>query len=109
MKEDISIQYSFDKVGSKEYKARKLDGPTTEETGTNSVGDPIVTLFSESSMGSFIHELRHGGQVARKNLILGSNGNYSVEHEISAYRAQFAWNGVIRYAQYIIMIILIIF
>lgn len=41
-------------------------------------------------VASFLHESRHGGDVARGEL---TYDNYSAEHEVSAYKAEIAYEG----------------
>ena len=45
------------------------------------------------------HEIRHGGQIARREMYYDENGiiqNYGVMKEVDAYRAQWAWLGFLR-------------
>ena len=60
----------------------------------NDKGDDVIVMNS-TSMDSKIHESRHGGQIARKELDPSCDGNYGVE--IDAYRAQFGYGGSIQY------------
>lgn len=57
----------------------------------------LLLLFTESSMGSKLHEGRHGGDIARGTLQFDANGGYGVSYEISAYRAQYSWSGQLQY------------
>lgn len=88
---------SFLHVGSKDFKALGLVGPTTTSTGTNAKGDGVVTMFTEKNMGSQLHETRHGGQNARGKYDIKTGANYGVADEISAYRAQYSWDGKLDY------------
>jgi len=64
--------------------------PNIDGIGTNT-----VTMYvDKSNFGSVIHEARHGGDVARGNL---TNSSYGVKDEVSAYRAQYSWNGTLNY------------
>ena len=63
--------------------------PTTEGLGTD-----VVTMFVSENIGSKLHEGRHGGDAARGTL---SYENYGVSHEVSAYQAQYAGDGEIRF------------
>ena len=49
-----------------------------------------------NSEGTLIHESGHGGDIARGTLAKDKS-NYGVSHEISAYRAQYAFEGYIDY------------
>ena len=68
--------------------------PTTEGTGKNAKGDGVVTMFAGNTMGSQLHEQRHGGQIARGDF---TQTTYGVQEEISAYRAEYSWNGKLEY------------
>jgi hypothetical protein len=54
-------------------------------------------MFTESNMGSKLHEGRHGGQNARGEYNIQTGENYGVSDEISAYRAQYSWDGKLEY------------
>lgn len=71
------------------------------QTGKNSNGDGVVTMFTEKNMGSILHEGRHGGDIARGNLEFNTTGGYTVSHEVSAYKAQYAWSGSLSYFPYV--------
>jgi len=60
--------------------------PVIDGLGTNT-----VTMYVEGNMGSKVHESRHGGDAARGALTLS---NYNVNHEVSAYKAQYSMNGL---------------
>ena len=51
-------------------------------------------MFAANNMGSTLHEQRHGGQIARGEF---TQATYGVQEEISAYRAQYAWDGKLEY------------
>src|SRR5204863_2606365 len=65
--------------------------------GTNEKGDKVVKMFTESNMVTQLHETRHGGQNARNEYTIGSGANYGVADEVSAYRAQYSWEGELKY------------
>ena len=72
--------------------------PETSYGGENTKGHPIVNMLSNIDNIDEItaHETRHGGQVARKEILIDTNGqwlNYGVRKEIDAYRAQWGWKG----------------
>jgi len=92
MRGDKTTEYRYGKASSKDNPSgRGL--PTTTLTGTNSTGDNVVTMFTESNMGSKLHESRHGGQNVRGEYNIVTGAGYGVADEVSAYRAQFSWNG----------------
>ncbi|WP_255373915.1 RHS repeat domain-containing protein [[Flexibacter] sp. ATCC 35208] len=97
MRSDENTEYKYGSVGSKDFMALGLVGPTTTSTGTNAKVDGVVTMFIESNMGSQLHETRHGGQNARNEFNIATAANYGVADEISAYRAQYAWSGGLEY------------
>ncbi len=75
--------------------------PVTAQTGTNAQGHSIVTMYTLNESGNKFHENRHGGQIARKEYGFDSQGNltsgYGLGSEVSAYRAQYAFNGQVAY------------
>jgi RHS repeat-associated protein len=97
MRSNTSTEFKYGKLDSKQSKALGLQGPTTTQTGTNAKGDNVVTMFVEKNMGNQIHETRHGGDVARGNLSFNNTGGYGVSHEISAYKAQYSYDGTINF------------
>ncbi|MHC1705786.1 MAG: DUF6443 domain-containing protein [Tenuifilaceae bacterium] len=59
-----------------------------------------VTMYVTTT-GNKIHESRHGGDVARGTLDATPNStNYGVQDEVSAYRAQYAYDGELKYRTY---------
>jgi hypothetical protein len=55
-------------------------------------------MFSENNTAVKLHENKHGGDIARGTLNNNRNSseyNYGVSHEVSAYRAQYAFDGYI--------------
>ena len=89
MEEDQSRAYHFEEYNTK----NGLITPETRFTGNDAKGKPVVTMFAESIGGNIIHEIRHGGQFARGEI----REDNIIDVEISAYRAQFAWMGVLEY------------
>jgi RHS repeat-associated protein len=89
MRNDQSTEYKYAKVNS------KMSGPATVGTGTNSKGDQVVTMFTEKNMGNQIHETRHGGQHFRGEVNAVTQES-SIAVEVSAYRAQYSWNGSLK-------------
>jgi hypothetical protein len=47
-------------------------------------------MYTDKTIGNKIHENRHGGDIARGTL---TNANYGVHDEVSAYRAQYSYDG----------------
>jgi hypothetical protein len=97
MRNDQSTEYKYGKFDRKEGKALELVGPSTTLTGQNGKGDNVVTMFTEKNMGNQIHETRHGGQNARGEFNVATGANYGVADEVSAYRAQYSWDGQLQY------------
>ena len=97
MRSNSDVEYKYGKLGSKEAKKLDLGGPTTTSTGKNAKGDDVVTMFTENTMGSKLHEGRHGGQSARGEYDIKTGANYGVQEEISAYRAQYSWSGNLQF------------
>lgn len=58
------------------------------------VGTSLVTMYVDDNIGSVLHESRHGGDFARGYL---KYENYRVSHEVSAYKAQYAWDGILKF------------
>ncbi|MDR0938773.1 MAG: hypothetical protein LBN29_05360, partial [Mediterranea sp.] len=100
MRNDKDTEYRYAKASSKDNKAG-TGKPATGQTGMNASGDQIVTMFVEGNISNRLHETRHGGQVARGEYGFSSKGNptsgYGVTSEISAYRAQYSYNGELNY------------
>jgi RHS repeat-associated protein len=97
MRNDASTEYKYAKLNGKEGKSLGLGGPSTTLTGQNGKGDNVVTMFSEKNMGNQIHETRHGGQNARGEFNVATGAGYGVADEVSAYRAQYSWDGSLKY------------
>lgn len=97
MRNDKSTEYKYAKLDGKEGKALGLAGPSTTLTGQNEKGDNIVTMFTEKNMGNQVHETRHGGQNARGEFNVATAAGYGVADEVSAYRAQYSWDGNLKY------------
>jgi hypothetical protein len=49
------------------------------------------------NMGNKIHESRHGGDISRGSL---TNTTYGVQDEVSAYKAQYSFDGKLDYIPY---------
>ena len=97
MRGDKSTEYKYAKFGGSESKQLGLVGPTTTLTGQNTKGDNVVTMFSESNMGSTLHEGRHGGKNARGEYNIATGAGYGVADEVSSYRAQYSWKGTLTF------------
>ena len=95
MRADKSTIYSYKTTSSKDAKKNEISEPTTENIGKNRKGQDLIHLYYNSE-GTLIHESRHGGDIARGTLAKDKS-NYGVSHEISAYRAQYAFEGYIDY------------
>jgi hypothetical protein len=88
MKNDKNTEYRYSNASAADNPAG-AGNPQIAGLGTG-----IVTMYVENNLGSKIHESRHGGDFARGTLTLA---NYNVNHEVSAYKAQYSYDGIIRY------------
>ncbi len=62
---------------------------------TEGMGTSVVTMYTKgASMGLVLHENRHGGDIARGTL---TKKTYGVQDEVSAYKAQYSWDGKLDY------------
>ena len=79
MRGDVKITYTYAKAksGNNGFDMREISSGK-------------VTLRVSKDIGSKVHESRHGGDIARRNL---TNETYNVDHEISAYQAQYSVTG----------------
>ena len=93
MRADKSTIYSYKITSSKDAQKRSINGPTTMNVGKNKKDKDLIHMYYDSE-GTLIHESRHGGDMARGTLAKDKS-NYGVSHEISAYRAQYAFEGYI--------------
>ncbi|MBQ7691328.1 MAG: RHS repeat-associated core domain-containing protein [Muribaculaceae bacterium] len=65
---------------------------------TTMLPNGVVAMYTNGLFGNIVHEMRHGGQLARGEfgLLRDENGTiifdsrYGISHEVSAYRAEFA-------------------
>ena len=100
MRENRKIEYRYASANSKSNSAGK-GNPNTAETGTDAKGQTSQVTMFVNGMGNKIHESRHGGDNARGSLdVSPGSKNYGVADEVSAYRAQFAYDGKIEYRQF---------
>ena len=90
MRGNEDVKFSYKNASDKNNPAGK-GNPTIDGLGTND-----VTMYVEGNMGSRLHESRHGGDAARGTLTLD---NYNVNHEVGAYRAQYAYDGKLDYLE----------
>jgi RHS repeat-associated protein len=98
MRDDKANEYRYEGVG-------KNPGPVTTPEGESG---HVIVMHTENSMGSKLHEGRHGGELARgeTNFKKDDKGNwlggnlYGVNDEISAYRAQYAYSGRLDFIEY---------
>ena len=95
MREDTYIEYRYDNYGNNNDEAETITSKDNPEV--------IIMYVNEQGYGNIIHETRHGGQVARRQLFYDSFNNYDgyqrydSQIEISAYRAQLAYDEIIIY------------
>ena len=98
MRGNTETEFRFESANRKSNKERDPNGsglPVTTKTGENQ-----VTMFMPNSNN--LHEVRHGGQLARQEYTIdGVWGNPSAEYgaleEVSAYRAEYAYDGKFLY------------
>lgn len=100
MRNNKNIEFKYVSVNNKLNKAGK-GNPATQPSGINLEGHLIVALYVENNVGNQLHESRHGGQIARgeygfDNLENPTSG-YGINAEVSAYRAQYSYSGVLNY------------
>ena len=67
-----------------------------------SINNGVTTVFINYDGTTYgaLHESRHGGQIARNELLYNEVGdftNYNVRHEIEAYKAEFSYRGELYY------------
>ena len=101
MRSNKNTEFKYASLDSKDAKSNGVVGPTAMQTGKNNNGNDVVTMFNEKNMGSILHEGRHGGDIARGNLEFNTTGGYTVSHEVSAYKAQYAWSGSFSYDPFV--------
>ncbi|MEP3571990.1 MAG: RHS repeat-associated core domain-containing protein, partial [Flavobacteriaceae bacterium] len=97
MRSNEDTQFRYANTNGKEAKGLGIKGkPATVGTGTNDKGDNVVTMFTGSNTGQKLHETRHGGQHSRGeiNAITQTRG---LDAEVSAYKAEFAYDGKLKY------------
>jgi RHS repeat-associated protein len=90
MRANESTEFRYANANSKNNPSGR-GNPTIDGVGTNT-----VTMYVENNTGSKSHEGRHGGDAARGTLTLE---NYNVNHEVSAYKAQYGYSGSIAYME----------
>ncbi|MCL1943932.1 MAG: hypothetical protein FWF54_10350 [Candidatus Azobacteroides sp.] len=102
MRKNESVEFRYANASDKNNPAGKSN-PVTAPDGTNAAGHNVIAIYTEGNAGSKIHESRHGGQIARGEYSFDKKGNpsdgYNVNSEISAYRAQYAYNGNLNYRE----------
>ena len=95
-----NIEFKYSKVTNKNDPAG-TGNPVTSLTGINDAGHNVVTMYTEKNMGNRLHESRHGGQVTRGEYSFDLNGNpttgYGIDSEVSAYKAQYSYEGKLVY------------
>ena len=87
MKSDTKTEFRYANASSKANPAG-AGNPVIDGVGTNT-----VTMYVDKG-GNEIHESRHGGDAARGTL---TKTNYDSSHEVSAYKAQYAFDGNLNY------------
>jgi (2Fe-2S) ferredoxin len=92
-----STEFRFANASDNSNQVRDRNGiglPVTSKTGENQ-----ITMFMDNKNN--LHEPRHGGQLARGEYTVDASGTpsstYGASHEISAYRAEYAYTGSLNY------------
>ena len=92
MRRDKDNSYVFESASKNDNK------PETKRTGSNE-----ITIFTDN-FSKQIHEVRHGGQIARGEYdiasmggIIQGKGTFGTSKEVDAYKAQYAYDGFIQY------------
>ena len=93
-KTDVTDMRSNDDVEFRYASVDSKSNPVLGSPNADGMGTSVVTLYVEDNVGSQVHEGRHGGDIARGTLTAKT---YGVQDEISAYRAQYSYNGKIDY------------
>jgi hypothetical protein len=96
MRGDESTEYRYACIDNKGNTSSR-GKPAIDITGKNKAGVKVVTMFTENNMGSKLHESRHGGQNVRGEYDIATGNGYGVADEVSAYRAQYSWDGKLIY------------
>ncbi|WP_270419201.1 RHS repeat domain-containing protein [Bacteroides intestinalis] len=100
MRSNKNIEFKYSKVTNKNNPAG-TGNPVTSLTGINDAGHNVVTMYTEKNMGNRLHESRHGGQITRGEYSFDLNGNpttgYGIDSEVSAYKAQYSYEGKLVY------------
>ena len=103
MRVDKTTEYRYEQWNSSRNLELNLPGPITRKSlmGDNDRGDKVITMFTDTNIENQIHETRHGGQLARNEYSLNSvnipSSNFGAQDEISAYRAEYSYNGALKY------------
>jgi len=90
MRKDDKNKYVFASASQNDKK------PETKRTGSDE-----ITIFTDN-FSKQIHEVRHGGQIARGEYDVSTNGTllkgtFGASKEVDAYRAQYGYDGFIQY------------
>jgi hypothetical protein len=100
MRSNENVEFRYVNASDKTNPAG-LNKPVTALTGTNTAGHNVITIFTANDIANRIHESRHGGDIARGEYSFDKNNNptagYGLHSEVSAYRAQYSYNGEFNY------------
>ncbi len=100
MRDDKNTEYRYARASSRNNEAGR-GKPSTDKTGTNNAGHNVITMYTDSNTGNRLHETRHGGQIALRLYSFDQSGHatsgYTSSSEVSAYRAQYAYDGKLNY------------
>lgn len=92
----------------REFRFMKATDGRPQTTPISEDGN-VIGIHTNGTLGSMIHESRHGGQIAREEMGFekDEHGNwvpdsrYGVNDEISAYRAEYSYKGKLRFTEYV--------
>jgi hypothetical protein len=99
MRANVDIEFRYASANSQQGDMKGK--PCTKETGTDAQGNTNQVTMYVQNMGNKVHESRHGGDAARGTLDVSPNlSNYGVSDEVSAYRAQYSYDGNLKYKEY---------
>lgn len=105
MRNDADYEYQFlatnddraKALGINENQPQTGKGLSKEDNANkNANGHQVIGMFYiAKDDGSLLHEARHGGQHARREMNVLTKEGYSLASEVDAYRAQWGWSGIL--------------
>ncbi len=97
-----------DMRGNTELEFRFAGDKTAPATTPIDSDGKVIEIGTDGTVAQTLHEVRHGGQVARGELGFEKNSDgswspdsrYGVADEVSAYKAEYAYDGKLEYQAY---------